>query len=628
MTRKSLSLAALALAAVLFVAVNVFSQAVLRNARLDLTADGLYTLSPGTKNVIAGVKEPITLKLFFSEKLAGEVPVLRTYGQRVRELLEEYAGRSDGRIRLQVIDPEPFSDAEDMAVEAGVKPVPLDRASGRQIYFGLVGTNTTDKQEVIPFFQQEREAFLEYDLTRMVHTLSDPKKPVVAILTAMDLEYGPGGIMAAMRGGGQPYAVYSQLKALFDVRLIKGDVAAIDEDVNVLVVARPKGLSDQALYAVDQYVLKGGHAVLFVDPWAESDAEPGPGGMPDPTASKTAALPKLFDAWGLAMDTGRFVADPRLAVNVSAGRRAMPYAAWLSIDDAYRDRKDVVTADLGTVNLATAGSLRVKEGAPVTLSPLLTSSPLGQMVDVALVMGRPEPEKLMASLKVTTQAQGQAEVLAARVSGTLTSAFAGPPTDAPGKPHLRRSAKPANLIVVADSDLLEDRFWVETQAALGQRLMVPFAGNGDFVVNAVENLAGSTDLIGLRGRAGSVRPFLLVEDLRRAAGQQMLGHEQELRQRLEDTERRIAELQGKAKGGAGALLTAEEQQAIEGFRGEVMRIRKELRDVQHTLNRDIERLSATVKAVNIVAVPLVVAVAAVGVAGWRARRRRALQVRD
>jgi len=624
MTRKSLSLAALALAAVLFVAVNVLSQATLRNARLDLTADRLYTLSPGTKNVIAGVREPITLKLFFSEKLAGEVPVLRTYGQRVRELLEEYAGRSDGRIRLQVIDPEPFSDAEDMAVEAGVKPVPLDRASGRQIYFGLVGTNTTDKQEVIPFFQQERETFLEYDLTRLVYTLSDPKKPVVAILTGMELEYGPGGIMAAMRGGGQPYAVYSQLKALFDVRLLKGEVTAIDEDVNVLVVARPKALSDQTLYAVDQYVLKGGHAVLFVDPWAESDAEPGPNGMPDPTASKTAALPKLFDAWGLTMDTGRFVADPRLAVNVSVGRRAVPYAAWLSVDDAHRDRKDVVTADLGTVNLATAGSLKVKEGASLTVSPLLTSSASGQMVDVALVMGRPEPEKLMASLK----AQGQAEVLAARVSGTLKSAFAAPPKEGTGKPHLNESARPANLIVVADSDLLEDRFWVETQPALGQRLAVPFAGNGDFVVNAVENLAGSADLISLRGRAGSIRPFVLVDDLRRAAGQQMLGHEQELRQRLEDTERRIAELQGKAKGNSGALLSAEEQQAIDGFRGEVLRIRKELRDVQHTLNRDIERLAATVKAVNIVAVPLVVAVAAVGVAGLRARRRRALQVRD
>lgn len=624
MTRKSLSLAALALAAVLFVAVNVLSQATLRSARLDLTADRLYTLSPGTKNVIAGVREPITLKLFFSEKLAGEVPVLRTYGQRVRELLEAYAGRSDGRIRLQVIDPEPFSDAEDMAVEAGVKPVPLDRASGRQIYFGLVGTNTTDKQEVIPFFQQERETFLEYDLTRLVYNLSDPKKPVVAILTGMELEYGPGGIMAAMRGGGQPYAVYSQLTALFDVRLLKGDVSAIDEDVNVLVVARPKALSDRTLYAVDQYVLKGGHAVLFVDPWAESDVEAGSGGMPDPTASKTAALPKLFDAWGLSMDAGRFVADPRLAVNVSVGRRAVPYAAWLSVDDAHRDRKDVVTADLGTVNLATAGSLRMKEGASLTFTPLLTSSASGQMVDVALVMGRPEPEKLMASLK----AQGQAEVLAARVSGTLTSAFAAPPGEGAGKPHLSESARPANLIVVADSDLLEDRFWVETQPALGQRLAVPFAGNGDFVVNAVENLAGSADLISLRGRAGSVRPFVLVDDLRRAAGQQMLGHEQELRQRLEDTERRIAELQGKAKGGAGALLSAEEQQAIDGFRGEVLRIRKELRDVQHTLNRDIERLAATVKAVNIVAVPLVVAVAAVGVAGLRARRRRALQVRD
>lgn len=603
MTREIRSLIALALAAVLFMAVNVLAQNTLRNARLDLTAERLHTLSPGTVNVLRSLKEPVTLKLFSSETLANEVPALRTYGQRVREVLEEYAARSDGRLRLRVIDPEPFSDAEDHAVEAGIQAIPLDRSSGRSVYFGVTGTNSTDRREVIPFLDPQREAFLEYDLTRLVHALTDPKKAVVGILTDMPLEFGAGGILGAMRGGGgQPYGVYQQLRALFEVRMLNPALTAVDEDVGVLVVARPRNLSDDALHAVDQYVLRGGKALLFVDPWAESDA--------DPSAAKSATLPRLFDAWGLTMDPARFVADPRLAISAGTGRRTVPYPAWLALGPENRDHGDVVTADLGTINLATAGALGRKEGASIGFTPLLTSSPAGQTADVALVMGRPEPEKLLASLSP----QGAVQVLAARVTGTVKSAF-------PDRDGLKESAAPANLIVVADSDLLEDRFWVETQRVAGARTLVPFAGNGDFVVNAVENLAGSSDLIGLRGRAGSARPFTLVEDMRRAAGQQMLAHEQDLRRRLEDTERRLADLQGKAKGGQAALLSAEEQATIDRFRAEMSRIRKELREVQHTLNRDIERTAATVKAANIVAMPLLVTVAAVGLAGWRLRRR-------
>ncbi|HYG86717.1 MAG TPA: Gldg family protein [Azospirillum sp.] len=608
MTRNTRSLTALALAAVLFVAVNVLAQNTLRNARLDLTAEGLYTLSPGTLNVLRSLKEPVTLKLFYSEALANEVPALRTYGQRVRELLEEYAGRSDGKLRLQVIDPEPFSEAEDRAVEAGIQALPLDRTSGRSVYFGVAGTNSTDRMEVIPFLDPQRETFLEHDLTKLVHTLTEPKKPVVGILTDMPLEFGAGGVLGAMRGGGQPYAIHQQLRALFDVRMLQPTLTAVDEDVSVLVVARPRDLPDEALHAIDQYVLKGGKTLLFVDPLAESD-----GG---PAAAKAAALPKLFDAWGLTMDPARFVADPRLAISAGTGRRTVPYPAWLALGPENHDRNDVVTADLGVINVATAGALGRKEGAAIGFTPLLTSSPAGQLADVALVMGRPEPEKLLASLS----AQDSAQVLAARVTGTLKSAF-------PDREGLKESTAPANLIVVADSDLLEDRFWVESQRLGGSRTLVPFAGNGDFVVNAVENLTGSSDLISLRGRAGSARPFTLVDDLRRAAGQQVLAHEQDLRRQLEDTERRIADLQGKAKGGSAALLSTEEQATIDRFRAEVSRIRKELREVQHTLNRDIERLAATVKAVNIVAVPLVVSVAAVGLAGWRLRRR-ARSVRD
>lgn len=594
------SLMALALACALFVALNVLAQNTLRGARFDLTAEGRHTLSPGTLNLIRGLREPVALRLYFSAALADEVPALRLYGQRVRELLEEYAAGADGRIHLQVIDPEPYSEAEDRAVEAGLRPLPLDRATGRPFYLGLVGTDGTDRRETVPFLDPAREAFLEYDVGKLLHGLTRPKKPVVGILTDMPLAFGPGGLAEAMRGGAKPYAVYQQLRTLFEVRTLQPTLTVVDPDVDVLLVARPYGLSEDALHAIDQHVLKGGRALLFVDPWAESDLDHG--------ADKAAGLPALFDAWGLSMASGRFVADPRLAISAGTGRRTVPYPAWLALGAAERARADVVTADLGTVNVASAGGLGVREGTGIALAPLLTSSPAGQLADVALVAGRPEPEALLASLSP----EGAVQVIAARVSGRLQSAF-------PARDGLKESVGPVNLIVVADSDLLEDRFWTDGRQ--------PFAGNGDFVANAVENLAGGADLIGLRGRAGSFRPFTLVEELRRAAGRQVLAHEHDLRRQLDDTERRIAVLQANAAPGSGTLLPAGEQAEIDRFRAEVARIRKELRAVQHALNRDIERLTATVKAANIVAVPLAVAVGAAGLAGWRARRR-ARRVRE
>ena len=630
---------AAASAVVLFIAVNVLAQGWLRDARLDLTADRLYTLSPGTLNVLSSLREPATLRFYYSASLADEVPAIRTYGQRVQELLQEYAARADGKIKLEIIDPEPYSDAEDRAVELGLQGAPLDRTSGRTFYFGLAGTNSTDRREIIPFFHQDRENFLEYDLTKLVYALSDPKKPVVGVLTDMPLEYGAGGAAMALRGGSAPYAVLTHLRGFFDVRMLRSDIADIPSDVAVLVVARPRNLPIPTLYAIDQYVLRGGRTVVFADPFVESEADGGPT-MPAP-ADPSAVPTKLFDAWGLSVNVDRFVADAGLALEVQSGetarRRAIPYPAWLGLGPENRDRDDPAAADLGLLNLASAGEILAKEGSGVALAPLLSSSPQGRLLDVTLLRGMPEPERLMAALAKEKDAAGaDRRVLAARVFGTLKTAFPDgppPPEVKPGEsvpaptplsaPHLTQSVEPPKLLVVADSDMLEDRFWVEQQTLLGRRFATPFAGNGDFVLNVVEHMAGGADLIGLRGRAGSARPFTLVDELRRAAGEQMLAREDELLRQLREAERRIVELQSKAKGGGGgALLSDEERKEIESFRAEALTARKELRDVQHALNKDIERLAATVKAVNIVGVPLLVALAALMLAAARARGRR------
>ncbi|MBM3581295.1 MAG: ABC transporter, partial [Alphaproteobacteria bacterium] len=477
MTRKPLGLAALAVAAVLFFAVNIAAAWGLRGWRIDFTADRLHTLSRGTLNTLAALKEPVTLKLFFSAKLSDQIPQFKAYGARVRELLETYAARSGGKVKVEVVDPIPFSEAEDGAVQAGVQGVPIDGTSGRQFYFGLQGIGPGERREVISFFAQERERFLEYDLTRLVHNLSQTAKPKVAVIGDAPLEFGPGGVMAAMRGQGRPHMVLQQLRQTFDVKVLGADAAEIEDDVAVLVVARPASLSTKALYAIDQFALRKGRVLAFVDPAAESGTQAGPGG--GPMASR-AEMPELLAAWGVEMEPGRFVADRRFGLPVETGdgasRRVMPHPGWLGLGDAAINRDDVVTAELAVVNVGSAGSLKKREGSELSFTPLLLSSPDSATMEVEKLGAQPDPEGIMRALKPL----GARHVLAARIAGRIKTAYpnGAPPEPAPekkddskpedkkddsaksesekkpdeakpAKPHLAESAVPANIIVVA-----------------------------------------------------------------------------------------------------------------------------------------------------------------------------------
>jgi ABC-type uncharacterized transport system involved in gliding motility auxiliary subunit len=656
MTRKPLGVAALVVAAGLFFAVNIAAGWGLRGWRVDFTADRLHTLSRGTLNTLAALKEPVTLKLFFSAKLSDQIPHFKAYGARVGELVQAYAARSGGKVKVEIIDPTPFSEAEDNAVQAGIQGVPIDNSSGRQFYFGLQGSGPGDRREVITFFTQERERFLEYDLTRLVYNLGQAKKPTIAVIGDAPLEFGPGGVMAAMRGQARPYMVLQLLRQTFDVKTLGADADAIDDDVAVLIVARPASLSSKALYAVDQFVLRKGRALVFVDPAAESGTQAGPGGGP---IAPRAEMPELLAAWGVEMESGRFVADRRLGLPVETGDggtgrgRVIPHPGWLGLGDASINRDDVVMAELAVVNVGSIGSLKKREDANVAFAPLLLSSEQSATMEVEKLGAQPDPEGIMRALK----SAGVRHVLAARVTGRVKSAFpnGAPPEPAPekkeedarkdeaakaepaqkpeeakpAKPHLAESAVDANIIIVADSDLLEDRFWTRVRDFLGQQVAVPFASNGDFVVNAVDNLAGSDDLIRLRSRGISYRPFTVVDDLRRDAAERFLARRDELQKALEDTEKRLNELQERKKAGAaGAALTAEEESAIEKFRDEMVRIRRQLREVQHGLERDIESLASWLKLINIGLVPMGVLVVAGLMALARKHHRRIRVMRD
>ncbi len=623
--RSLLSGAGLVLLAVLFVALNILAAAGLGSARLDLTQERLFTLSDGTRSVLKEIREPITLRFYYSERLGREVPTYGVFATRVREMLQEYASDAAGKIRLQIIDPLPFSDDEDRAVGYGLQGVPLNQA-GELVYFGLAGVNAADKEESIPFFQPERERFLEYDLTRMVYNLAEPKKKVVGVLSTLPLE----GEFRDPRQQPQPWIVYQQLQQFFELKSIQADAIEIPADVTVLMIVHPHGLPDKTLYAIDQFVLRGGRALVFVDPHAEGEmGRPGPAAQTGDTASD---LGKLFDAWGVELVKGKFVADRQNARRVSAGAqsrvRAIDYVAWLQLrDDSFR-HDDILTAELKSINMASAGALKAKEGATTTLTPLFQSSPQAMLDDVDKIKMAPDPAGLLASFKPTNERY----TLAARIRGPVKTAFPDgppkeekkegapdqPPPPAPTAEPLKEAKVPINLIVVADTDLLENRFWVTVQDFFGQQVAVPAAANGDFVVNAVDNLSGSDALIGLRGRGVSARPFTVMTEIQRDAELRYRAKEQELTEKLKATERKLNELKTSKDQAAGkAILTAEQQTEIDQFRAELLTIRKQLRDVQLDLRRDIDGLQSWVRFLAIGGMPILIVVWAL----WRGRRK-------
>ncbi|MGH7093115.1 MAG: GldG family protein [Stellaceae bacterium] len=598
-------------------------------ARLDLTQDHLYTLSRGTRLTLAKIAEPITLRFYYSTHLGDSLPGYGVYAARVRQLLDQYVIAAHGKIRLEVYNPLPFSSEEDQAVGFGLQGVPLNQA-GEQVYFGLAGTNSTDDIQVIPFFSRDRERFLEYDLTRLIHTLAFPKRTVVGLLSSLPLEGDP---MAAMRGlAARPMAVIDQLRQLDDVDDLTTALTSIPAGIDVLMVVQPQNLPDKALFAIDQYVLKGGKALIFVDPYSELQASLA-GRAQNPKASNASNLEPLFKAWGVRLVPNVVAGDRGDARRVGVpvpGRAPVPmdYVAWLNLRPPNLNRTDPITADLDRINVATAGILEPIAGAKTRMVPLITTSRDSEKIPVAKVEGLPNVGELLTHFRPGDTRY----IIAAHVTGMVTSAFPGGPPDAgPPSPHipksarphyLKKSAVPINAVVVADTDMLDDRFWAQTRDFYGQRVVVPNAGNGDFVENAVEVLAGGEDLVGLRSRGSSARPFVVVERIQRAADEQYAARQQALQQKLKETQAKLRNLTGGGGGNPPATLSPEQTRTIAQFRADMVATRQQLRAVQAALRRDISRLKLLLEFADIAMVPILISAIALVAAALRIKRRR------
>jgi len=534
---------------------------------------------------------------------------------------------SGGKVRLEVFDPEPFSETEDRALAFGLQGVPVDQ-SGEQIYFGLAGVNLLDDERTVPFFQPERERFLEFDLTRLVFELSNPRRPVVGVMSSLPLNGDPRAMMMRQPSQfGQPAVVMTQIRQFFTVKDVELDAQAIDPDIQVLMVAHPRDLSESAQYAIDQFVLGGGKAMVFVDPLAEED-------RPERDPSNPMVMPKvdsnlepLFKAWGISVATDKIVGDLEDAVRVSfsgsRGPQEVEYLPWIQLHDDSMNRDDFITSKLQGVNIGTAGHIEALKDATTKLTPLLTTGPKAGFLERDAIFFVRDPNGLREGFT-----PGDRKLtLSARITGQANTAFPdGPPLDeqekrGPGDANqLKSASKGINVIVTADTDLLADRFWVRIERFLGMQVPNPFANNADFLVNAIDNLGGNDDLISLRSRGEYARPFEVVEDIKREAESRFRDREQALRAKLEETENKLRELQ-KGQGAEGeAILTAEQRKEIELFRGEQLKTRKELRAVQHELGRNIEQLGNTLKLLNIGLIPLLLALIAIAVGALRQRR--------
>jgi ABC-type uncharacterized transport system involved in gliding motility auxiliary subunit len=599
------------LVTLLFFSGVMVSRTLLGGWRLDLTQQQLYSLSEGSRLLLNNMDAQIDMRLYYSREQANALPALKAYAERVIEFLTLYERLSGGKVRLHLLEPEAFTEDEDEAAAYGVQAVPISTL-GDKLYFGVVATNGIDEMEVIPFLDPKRERFLEYDVTRILHRLSLTQKPKLGLVSSLPMEGG----MQVSQGYQQPWTMMSYLEDVVDVTPVALD-AGVQEDVELLMLIHPQELSPAENYAIDQFVMRGGKLMVFADPLAEV---PHPMGGLNHGAS---SLNHLLEPWGVTMVPERIVGDAAMSVRITTGTDSQTrlntiyYLPWLELTEEVLADAHATTANLQMVRFASTGAWQRRDDAALEWVPLVQSSRESGFIESRWMQGQPDASQLIR----TFEPDEGGHVLAAHASGWLQSQFPdGPPEGflRPDHVHLHESAMEAQIMLVADTDMLRDVFWLQAQDLYGHKLVVPTADNASLVVNMIEYLSGSQSLIQLRSRGLVARPFKVVEAMRREAEARFQDTEEQLKQELEQTENSLARLQQKSLSTADAYITAEEQATLDGFRSKLIALRKELRDVQYALQSEIDQLGVWLKWINIGLMPLLILCCN----GWIVCRRR------
>jgi ABC-type uncharacterized transport system involved in gliding motility auxiliary subunit len=614
--KKTYGVASLAIIALIFVAIVLLSQQLLRGARVDLTRSHQFTLSDGSKSILKTIPEPINLYFFFTQKNTAQYPAYQAYAARVRELLEEMQERAGGKLRLKLIDPQPYSEEEDQAVKYGLTQAPM--TTTEKMMFGLAGTNATDGQAAVPFFDPKKEALVEYDIMKMIQSLIKTDKAVIGFVSSLPLSGGMDPQSGQMT---PPSAIYQQLGERFELRNLGADVSSIDPEIKVVMLVHPKKVSDDTQYALDQFVLRGGRLIAFVDPLAQSD----PGGA-DPSnpsseafASKSSDLPKLFKAWGVGFDQTKVALDRKLGYEVPPTQQASgfktPVIVFLTQEQV--NQNDVATADLQLISLDAPGALSFDAKAMgLNFQSLLNTSTEAQLTAAASVSA--VNVAASAALLEKYQAGGKALSVAGALSGMFKSAF---PERASATGHLAASKEANVVLLVADTDMVTDRMWVNAQNFGGQMMYNAVADNGDFIVNSVDKMTGDINLISIRSRGKQQTSFTRVDKLRDAAQASFRDQELKLEEELKLTDQRLQELQQAKSVDAQMILSPEQEKALLEFQTKRADVNKQLRELRRGLDKDIEGLGNKIKALGTFLMPLGVIAFAILYLGKRTRRR-------
>ncbi|MDC0228091.1 GldG family protein [Alphaproteobacteria bacterium] len=552
---------------------------------MDFTEKKLYSLSNSTIDLLKNLNEPIHIRLFVSGNLIKEVPQLSTYARRVETILKSYSDISSGKITLEIIDPKPFSDEEDRAVGMGINSFSATEMSDT-LYFGLAATNSTTGQKNIPIFSPERETFLEYDLSSLITELSQIKKPVISIIDNL-------GLMADSRIGKPEQQILKQMNEMFEVEMVNESNNKLNNNTKVLMIIHPKFLSDETLYMIDQWVLKGGATLIFLDPYAETEVSRQPG---TPPMNPRSNLKKLLDTWGIKFDNKKAVLDSefgfRIARNIGGRDIQVTNYPWLNIRGNGLNKAESSLSNLSTIVMTSAGSLE-KVSKDIVFEPIITSSRKSGLGD-AQKAGDPknDPRDLLSNIN----SDNNNLTLAGWLKADLKSSFGAKENIKVGQ--LLKSQNKSNILLVSDADMLMDRNWLTERGA--------FANNGDFVLNIVEKMIGGNALSDLRGKSTSWRPFDKIIELEKIAEEKFLLEEQRLAKKLKEMENRIRDLT-QNNDDDSVVLSPETIEAIDGFKTEMMSTRSQLRSVKFDLRRDVENLKRWVIALNVAIIPMIFA---------------------
>ncbi|MFP4389649.1 MAG: Gldg family protein [Desulfococcaceae bacterium] len=579
--------------------------------RWDLTEDNIYSLSEGSRKILSELERDVTLQIYHGEDDAQAPMRLKTYARRAIDFIREYESASDGRVNVEVIDAEPDSEAEEWAVTYGVNGV--DLPTGDRFYFGLVALSA-DQEETIPMLDPAREEQLEYEVTRTIWRVQAPKRTTIGVISGLPIFGGPPQNPMGQPRQSDPWLFIQELRKTYEVTEIAADAEEIPGDVDVLLAVHPTGLSDSLVYAIDQFVLRGGNLMAFVDPLPVTMGQEGMGG---PGGSD--GLNRLLPAWGIEWSADRVLVDFGNATQLRGQNNQIEdNPLWISLAPEAFSQDAILTAQLESLLMPMAGTLSKAEDAPGEYETLVRSSANSSTI------GAMEARFAGDNLRRDFSATPDRYDLAVRVRGTFKSAFPdGKPsgeTDAEGEAagdeaagdggeHLAEAAAPATVVVVSDADMLFDNFYVQRQNFLGMNISRMFNDNLNFLLNGVELLAGNDALIGIRSRGKFERPFTRVEALERRAQERWLAREQELMRKVDETNRKLEQLERQKDGSQEFIMSAEQEAEIQQFQQEKARINRELKEVRRNLRADIETLGGWVKFLNIFGMVLVVAMA-------------------